>query len=334
MKRRLLNEILPAVPCFPLFLLVSVCFLPAAGALDAAEPNAPKHVGKSKMPEPPVAAMVGDEPVFAAEVEDILAGTRRAKTSDREVADEMRPLALEQAINRRLVAQYLAGNGYAIDDSETDDLVDGLKRKLTTQGSSYEQFLSRHGFNDLIVRRRLAWDAMWASYLANEANDKALEALFERRRSDYDGRELRVSHILWPVKAIDDDAKLAAAMKEAEHVRSQIVAGKLSFAQAAEKYSAGPSRRNGGDLGFIPLHDRMTEAFSQAAFALTKGDVSGPVVDQFGVHLIQCTDIKPGERTWEDARRELLDALGREKFIDLAEKQRQKVTVKIIDQRR
>jgi peptidyl-prolyl cis-trans isomerase C len=298
----------------------------------AAGPSS-KRPTKAEVPaksQPPVAAMVGDEPVYWAEVDDILAATPRAKGAD--TATEMRPAALEQAINRRLVARYLAAEGYTIDDAEADDLVKELKRKLDAQGITFEEFLSRHGFNEVMVRRRLVWDAMWASYLANEANDKGLEDFFERHRSDHDGRELRVSHILWQVRAADDADKLAAATKEAEDVRSRIVAGKLSFAQAAEKYSAGPSGRRKGDLGFIPRHDRMTEAFSRAAFELKVGEISKPVVDQFGVHLIQCTDIKPGDKTWQDVRRELLEAFVRERFIELADKQRKKASVKLLEQ--
>ena len=305
----------------------------ANGSLYAAGPSSKRSAKSEASPrsEPPVAAMVGDEPVYWAEVDDILAAMPRAKAAGADVATEMRPAALEQAINRRLVARYLATEGYAIDDAEADDLVKELKRKLDTQGITFDEFLARHGFNEVMVRRRLVWDAMWASYLANEANDKGLADFFENHRSDYDGRELRVSHILWQVKAADGDDKRAAALREAEDVRSRIVAGKLSFAQAAEKHSAGPSGRHKGDLGFIPRHDRMTETFSRAAFGLKVGEISEPVVDQFGVHLIQCTDVKPGDKTWQDVRRELLAALVRERFIELADKQRKTVSIKLVE---
>ncbi|HQU46428.1 MAG TPA: peptidylprolyl isomerase, partial [Pirellulales bacterium] len=121
-----------------------------------------------------------------------------------------------------------------------------------------------------------------------------------------------------------------AALEQADKLRSQIVSGNLSFTKAAEEHSSGPSRRHGGDLGFIPLHDRMTAAFSRAAFELKKGEISKPVVDQFGVHLIQCTDVKAGDKTWQDARRELVEDFARERFLELAKKQRKEVSVKIV----
>ncbi|HVX12956.1 MAG TPA: peptidylprolyl isomerase [Pirellulales bacterium] len=313
------------------FFALLVCGL--ASAIDAAEPGAKKPSAQTKRPtpaEPAVAATVGKEPVYVAEVDDVLAGTRQARSTGSPPA-ELRGPALAQAINRRLVAQYLMQHGYAIDDEETDELIKELKRKLETQKLTYDEFLERHGFNETIVRRRLQWDALWSQFLKNEANDEALAAFFQRHQRDYDGSELRVSHILWPVKPTDDPTRLAAALEEADDIRAKIVGGKMTFAEAAQKYSAGPSRRKSGDLGFIPARDVMSEAFSKAAFTLDKGGLSKPVVDQFGVHLITCTDIKPGERTWREARRELVDAFAREKFLELADAQRKQVPVKIVD---
>ncbi|HQU46781.1 MAG TPA: hypothetical protein PK867_28515, partial [Pirellulales bacterium] len=63
--------------------------------------------------------------------------------------------------------------------------------------------MSRHGLNERMVRLRLEWDVMWAGYLANEATDESLQRFFDLHRRDYDGSELRVSHILLPVKTED-----------------------------------------------------------------------------------------------------------------------------------
>jgi len=55
-----------------------------------------------------------------------------------------------------------------------------------------------------------------------------------------------------------------------------------------DKYSA----ERGGDLGFITRR-RTVQEFDSAAFKLKVGEVSGIVKTQYGLHLIQVTEIKP-----------------------------------------
>src|SRR5688500_15900802 len=116
-------------------------------------------------------------------------------------------------------------------------------------------------------------------------------------------------------------------MTKAEEVRTAITAGKLTFADAAKTHSAGPSAKAGGDIGWIERRQPMPEPFSQAAFALEAGGVSQPVTTTFGVHLIQVTEIKPGQRMWQDASGELKAAMTVHVFRWLADKERAEVKV-------
>ncbi len=59
-----------------------------------------------------------------------------------------------------------------------------------------------------------------------------------------------------------------------------------SFAKLAEAYSLDGTRKRGGDLGFFG-RGMMVKEFETAAFALQKGQVSGPVKTQFGYHVIK-----------------------------------------------
>lgn len=283
---------------------------------------APKLADKA-----PVAAKVGGQPVYVAEVDDLLARTRAARRGDAEITPELRAEALEQAIHRQLVAQLLAKEGYAPTDDDIDGLVDDLKRRLEAQELSLDDFFKRHSFTPDILRRQLSWDLIWSRYLAQEMTDDALEAYFEAHRRDYDGTELRVSQVLLRVENPADESQVSAAEQRAAQLREQIVDGELTFADAAAKYSSGPSRRQAGDLGFIPRHDRMTEAFSRTAFELEVDEISPPVTDQFGVHLICCTDIKPGKKSWQDVRRALAEAWTSQRFLDLAGRQRKQTRV-------
>ncbi|HEX5446328.1 MAG TPA: peptidylprolyl isomerase, partial [Pirellulales bacterium] len=275
----------------------------------------------------PVAARVGGEAVYVAEVDDLIARTRAARRGEDEIAPELRAEALEQAVHRRLVTQLLAKAGYAPTDDDVDGLVEGLKRRLEAQELSLDEFLKRHSFTPEILRRQLAWDLMWGRYLAAEMTDEALEKYFEAHRRDYDGTELRVSQILLRVDDPADEDKVRAVERRAAQLRQQIVDGELTFADAAARHSSAPSRRQAGDLGFIPRHDRMTEAFSRAAFQLEIDDISPPVNDQFGVHIICCTDAKAGKKSWQDVRRALAEAWTNQRFLELAHQQRKQARV-------
>ncbi|NIP86218.1 MAG: hypothetical protein GTO03_11885, partial [Planctomycetales bacterium] len=102
-----------------------------------------------------------------------------------------------------------------------------------------------------------------------------------------------------------DGKEATKVVERAQQIRREILDGKITFADAVARYSTGPSRREGGQLGFIGRQGPMDEPFSAAAFALGKKEISPPLVTRFGVHLIQCLEIKPGTKTWT----EVVDAL-------------------------
>ena len=69
-----------------------------------------------------------------------------------------------------------------------------------------------------------------------------------------------------------------------------------------------PERPKGGDLGFFPRKWMVEEPFAKVAFAMKVGELSDVVVTDYGYHLIQVTDRKPGDATtFEDAQDEVRD---------------------------
>jgi parvulin-like peptidyl-prolyl isomerase len=177
------------------------------------------------------------------------------------------------------------------------------------------------------LRRHFAWTQTWQRYLERYVTDENLEKYFEQNRRHFDGSQLRVSHILFAAENAEDPESLNAAIQKSRQVRKSIEDGTLSFAEAAAQHSNAPTAKEGGDIGFIGRHEPMPEAFSKAAFSLEKGKISEPVVTVFGVHLIQWTDHKPGQRTWFDARRELEESITQYLFRRLADRHREEFPV-------
>lgn len=121
-------------------------------------------------------------------------------------------------------------------------------------------------------------------------------------------------HILLKLDGQSSDA----ASKRLAAIRQQIVAGSLSFEQAAKKYSQDGSAPNGGDLGWASPGVFVPE-FEAVLNQLAVGEISPPVVSRFGVHLMQVLDRRRVEMTTAQAReaaRNVLRAQKSEQVVD------------------
>ena len=92
-----------------------------------------------------------------------------------------------------------------------------------------------------------------------------------------DFTEVRAEHILVETK------------DQASEIKSQIEDKKITFEDAAQKYSKCPSKANGGDLGYFG-RGMMVKEFEDAAFSAELNKVTDPVKTQFGWHLIVVTN--------------------------------------------
>ena len=205
-----------------------------------------------------------------------------------------------------LLGKMLSNPKVAPSKEELDAAVNELRGKFKQQGVSFEDYMAKNHQTDATFRAGLAQQLAWNKFASKNATDENLQKLFEQFHERFDGTERRVSHILLRPDGPADQAKLKALGEEANKIRDQINAGTITFEAAAEKYSAGPSRHNGGDLGYIPAQGVMAEQFSDAAFTIKPGEISPPVLSPFGVHLIKVTDVKPGKKTMADVREALM----------------------------
>lgn len=98
-------------------------------------------------------------------------------------------------------------------------------------------------------------------------------------------------HILLQASAEDSPEKHKEKAARAEEI-AKLAKASDDFAALASQYSEGPSKDNGGDLGFFSK-GQMIPAFEQAVFAMQPGEVSGVVKSDFGYHVIKLEAIEP-----------------------------------------
>ena len=144
--------------------------------------------------------------------------------------------------------------------------------------------------------------------------DEDIRAAFEAEQRDRqeqgDAARRRGAHILLEVSDARSEEEAIALLTD---VRSEIEAGASFEEKARELSEDAGSAANGGDLG-LAGRDVFVPAFEQALWALDPGQLSEPVVTQFGVHLIQLLEVEEVEPpTLEEARERLAAAIRRDR---------------------
>ena len=274
-----------------------------------------------------VVAKVNGEAVLADEVERELKAAYGADLKLEQVAAEKWQQAAEQVVCRRLVLEYLNESKQGASEQDVAFALEQLRNELKAQGMTLTEYFRRGGWQEDSFRRHLAWTLGWQRFLERTLTEANLQKYFQSHLPDFDGREVRVAHLLLKAKGDDADEQ-SRLTTEARRIRTEMEGGRLTFAEAVKRYSQAPTAdHSAGDLGFIRRHEPMPEAFAKAALWLDEGEVSQPVATPLGVHLIQCLEIRPGKLTWRDVEGDLRKAVALYLFNWAAEKQKAKATI-------
>lgn len=152
------------------------------------------------------------------------------------------------------------------------------------------------------------------------------------QKKDISVTELHARHILVKITPILDNQ---AALNRVKNLERDIRAGKISFSDAAKKYSDDPGSANqGGDLGWASpsVYD---PAFADALLHLKQGQLSGPVHSTFGWHLIELLGArqvdKTGDAEKDQAYRLLLNRKFAEETQNWMQEQRAAAYVRIVN---
>lgn len=133
---------------------------------------------------------------------------------------------------------------------------------------------------------------------------------------------------------------LVSKMDEAKSIRQSIVGGKISFADAARKYSSGPGADQGGDLGKIEIKDLAPE-LRQAVENLKPGGVSEPMLLEGKPVILSllsgggqgASADQSAEPSFESVKDKIRELIYRDKlekqFTDYMDKLRAKSVIKI-----
>jgi peptidyl-prolyl cis-trans isomerase D len=158
-----------------------------------------------------------------------------------------------------------------------------------------------------------------------EVDPEEVKKAFDDQAKRVQVQEARqASHILIAVdaKASAEDKQKAKA--NADELQKQVKAKPATFADVAKANSQDPgSAAKGGDLGSFKRTD-MVKPFSDAAFGMKVGEISGVVQSEFGYHIIKLNGISETKPpSFEALRPQIETELKRQragkKFSEMAE---------------
>lgn len=110
-----------------------------------------------------------------------------------------------------------------------------------------------------------------------------------------------------------------AAFETARELATRIKNG-ADFQSMVERYSPGPFKKNGGDLGMV-RKDHMLPEIQKAIERLGPGEISEPVRSPEGVHIFKLEGMdNPAPRPFEEVKAEIQGRIFQERTVQLYEK--------------
>ena len=247
----------------------------------AATPETPTVIGEGENAITvgnPVVAKVEGTDVTRSEVLDFI--TTLPEQVRQMPLQNLFPMARDQVVNNKLVSEKAkAANLEA--DPEVQKMLDLAKEQIV-----------RSVYVEREVKAKI--------------NDEELKKAYDELKADVAKiEETKARHIL-----VDTEEK-------AKEVITKLNGG-AKFEDMVQEYSSGPSKENGGEVGYFAKTEMVPE-FSEAAFALPVGQYTkDPVKTQFGYHVIKTEDRRSRpEPAFEDVKPQLETVVRQRKLLEL-----------------
>lgn len=259
----------------------------------AAAPAAPKLTAAEVAKRAEVLATVNGEKITRGELLQLLGRYSIAPGTEKTAYTT----GLDLLISTKLLTQFLNANRVQVDQAEVDRIVEENRKAALAEGTSLESALAEANLTIDQLKTQIRESRQWAAFVEKMATDTTLADYMKANPDIFNGTIVRASHIQLNLDETAPAAEKQKAKDKLLAIKKEIQSGKITFANAANKYSEDPSIKeqpSGGDLKWFP-RTKFTEAFAAAAFSLKKGEISDPVETEWGYHLIQVTDRKDGK---------------------------------------
>ena len=246
----------------------------------------------AKEPRQVTVATVNNHSITA---QDVLDATKRLPKKIKEKPlSEIYPNIVNELINQHLITKQ----AYKDKLDQQKEIIEILKKNK-------DQIMAKYWLNN---------------FLKNNTSEEKIQDFYAKYVENFKTfKEFNASHIL--VKEEDEALQIIEKIK----IKSE-------FSKLAKSYSIGPSKTNGGNLGWF-RSGQMVEKFEEAVLKLKKGKVTKkPVKTKFGYHIIMLNDIRDAQpKKINDIKQQIVKRIKQNSLSNLEKKLRKNKNINILD---
>ena len=249
-------------------------------------------IANAKEPNQVTVATVDNHIITA---QDVLNATDRLPKKIKEKPlSEIYPNIVNELINQHLITKQ----AYKDKLDKQKEIVEILKKNK-------DQIMAKYWLNNFLI---------------NNTSEEKIQDFYAKYLKNFKTfREFNASHIL--VKDENEALQIIEKLK----IKSE-------FSKLAKSYSIGPSKKNGGNLGWF-RSGQMVKEFEEAVLKLKKGKITKkPIKTKFGYHIIMLNDIRNSQpKKINDIKEQIVNRIKQNSLSNLEKQLRKNKSIKISD---
>ena len=246
----------------------------------------------AKEPNQVIVAKVNNHFITA---QDVLNATNRLpKRIKEKPLSEIYPKIVNELINQHLIAKQAY-----------KDNLDKNKEIIKILNKNKDQILAKYWLNN---------------FLSNNITEDKLQKFYNNYVENFETfEEYNASHIL-----VKERNKALQIIKKLN--------SKDDFSNFAKTYSIGPSKQNGGNLGWFRSGQMVIE-FEKAILKLKKGMITKkPIKTKFGYHIILLNDVRNSKpKKFNDIKQKIINKIKQKSLSKLEKELRINEKITILD---
>ena len=251
-----------------------------------------------------VLVVVNDDIITLGEFEKALTEMRSKLAQAGQAAPserELREKVIEQMVFEKLLQLHAGDTGINVSEAMLDEATKNLARQnnlseeqlyrqLKADNISTEEF-RKNLKNQLLIQRVIDRDVKRQISVLDSEVDAILGNLSQGQAN----RSYNISHIQLAINDETSADEIEKVTQRGDDLRRQILAGEISFEDAAIRYSRAGTAEDGGKLGW-KTKAQLPALFAEALSNMKVGDISAPLVSPGGIHLLKLNELKGAQQ--------------------------------------